>query len=182
MGRRGKPADPFVADVIGANTRPDFFVVLTGLALHLPFAMDESRHSRFRTRPYLRRRLRRIVLPYYAALVFALLLPLALKLGYRVLGRAPNAEPFPAVGDLLAHLTFTHLFFPGYLEQHQRQPVDDVAGDAALHAVPSRRSCHQALGLPYDHSVRAGVDRMASGELVHWLCGLSVGERQPSGD
>lgn len=107
----GRPSVPVVSFVVGQNIRPDFFVVLTGFVLYLPFGRDESRLARFDTRGYLRRRLRRIVVPYYAALAFAVLLPQTLVLLTRLLGRESSWQPMPGVGDWASHLTFSHLFF-----------------------------------------------------------------------
>ena len=107
----GRPPIPVVSFVVGQNIRPDFFVVLTGFVLYLPFGRDESRLARFDTRGYLRRRLRRIVLPYYSALAFAVLLPQTLVLLTRLLGRDSSWQPLPGIGDWASHLTFSHLFF-----------------------------------------------------------------------
>jgi peptidoglycan/LPS O-acetylase OafA/YrhL len=110
----GSPDIPVISTVVAQNIRPDFFVVLTGFVLFLPFARDPSRLGRFSTGPYLKRRLRRIVLPYYAALAYAILLPQALVVLMKALGREASWQPWPSVGDLLSHLTFTHMFFPQY--------------------------------------------------------------------
>jgi peptidoglycan/LPS O-acetylase OafA/YrhL len=110
----GSPDIPVLSTVVAQNIRPDFFVVLTGFVLFLPFARDPSRLGRFAPRPYLNRRLRRIVLPYYAALAYAILLPQALVLMMKLLGREASWQPWPSPGDLLSHLTFTHMFFPQY--------------------------------------------------------------------
>ena len=91
----GRPYIPVVSTVISQNTRPDFFVVLTGFVLFLPFARDPSRAGAFRSRPYLRRRLRRIVLPYYAALVLAVLLPQTLVVIVRAVGLEASWQPVP---------------------------------------------------------------------------------------
>ncbi|MDC5698425.1 acyltransferase [Intrasporangium calvum] len=107
----GRPYVPVISSVVGQNIRPDFFVVLTGFVLYLPFARDGSRLDSFATRSYLTRRLRRIVLPYYAALAFAVALPQGLVILMRLLGRDASWQPWPSAGDLVSHLTFTHLFF-----------------------------------------------------------------------
>jgi peptidoglycan/LPS O-acetylase OafA/YrhL len=110
----GRPQIPVVADVVGANVRPDFFVVLTGFVLFLPFARDLTRVDGFDARLYLRRRLRRIVPPYYAALLFAVVLPQVLVVMMKALGRDASWQPLPTLADVLSHLTFTHLFFPDF--------------------------------------------------------------------
>lgn len=110
----GQPYVPVVSAVISQNTRPDFFVVLTGFVLFLPFARDSSRVGSFQPRPYIRRRLRRIVLPYYAALALAIVLPQALVVMVRAFGMEAAWQSLPDGLDLLSHVTFTHLFFPDY--------------------------------------------------------------------
>lgn len=110
----GQPHVPVVSTVISQNTRPDFFVVLTGFVLFLPFARNPGRASTFLPRPYLRRRLRRIVLPYYVALALAIVLPQTLVLLVRMVGRDASWQPFPDAMDVVSHVTFTHMFFPEY--------------------------------------------------------------------
>jgi peptidoglycan/LPS O-acetylase OafA/YrhL len=96
---------------VSQNIRPDFFVVLTGFVLFLPFARRPERMGQFQTRSYLWRRMRRIVLPYYVALAYAILLPQMLVVVMRLLGREASWQPIPSFADILSHLTFTHLFF-----------------------------------------------------------------------
>lgn len=110
----GRPRVPVITDIVAQNTRPDLFVVLTGFALYLPFAIDPGRHERFRTGNYLERRVKRIVLPYYAALALAIALPYVLKFMYSVVGRSTSTTVPPDIGDVISHLTFTHMFFPQY--------------------------------------------------------------------
>ena len=107
----GRPEIPVFSAVVGQNIRPDFFVVLTGFVLFLPFARRPERMDSFATRTYLWRRLRRIVLPYYVALAYAVLLPQMLVVLVRVLGGTASWQPMPSIGDWLSHLTFTHMFF-----------------------------------------------------------------------
>lgn len=110
----GKPFVPVISGIVSQNTRPDFFVVLTGFVLFLPFARDPDRARSFAPKSYLKRRMRRIVLPYYAALAFAILLPQTLVILMRILGREASWQEIPSLPDILTHLTFTHLFFPEY--------------------------------------------------------------------
>lgn len=107
----GRPEIPVLSFVVSQNIRPDFFVVLTGFVLYMPFARRPERMDGFRTRTYLWRRMRRIVIPYYVALAYAILLPQVLVLVYRLLGREASWQQIPTLGDILSHLTFTHLFF-----------------------------------------------------------------------
>lgn len=110
----GRPHIPVVTPIIAQNTRPDFFVVLTGFLLMLPFARDPRRVDGFRPRLYLKRRLRRIVIPYYAALLFAVALPQALVLGVRLVGGSADWQPMPSVANWLWHLSFLHIFSAEY--------------------------------------------------------------------
>lgn len=107
----GRPHVPVISSVVGQNIRPDFFVVLTGFVLYLPFARDARRLDTFDSRVYLKRRMRRIVLPYYAALAFAIVLPQTLVVLMRLLGGEASWQPWPSAADLFTHVTFTHLFF-----------------------------------------------------------------------
>lgn len=107
----GRPEIPVLSSVVSQNIRPDFFVVLTGFVLFLPFARRPERMNEFETRRYLWRRLRRIVIPYYVALAYAALLPQLLVVIMRALGRDASWQPMPSFGDWLSHLTFSHLFF-----------------------------------------------------------------------
>jgi peptidoglycan/LPS O-acetylase OafA/YrhL len=107
----GRPDIPVLSTVVSQNIRPDFFVVLTGFVLFLPFARRPERMDEFETRKYVWRRLRRIVIPYYVALAYAVLLPQLLVVIMRVLGRDASWQPMPSLGDWLTHLTFSHLFF-----------------------------------------------------------------------
>lgn len=108
----GHPRIPVITDILSQNTRPDFFVVLTGFVLFLPFARNPHRIDALSPARYLRRRLRRIVLPYYAALVLAVLLPQVLVILVRIIGGEASWQDWPSAGDWVTHLTFTHLFFP----------------------------------------------------------------------
>ncbi|KJL42731.1 O-acetyltransferase OatA [Microbacterium terrae] len=110
----GHPDIPIVSEVVSQNIRPDFFVVLTGFFLYLPFARDAARHATFHAPSYLARRLRRIVLPYWAALVYAVLLPEVLVVVTRLAGQDASWQLVPTFWDLFTHFTFTHLFFEEY--------------------------------------------------------------------
>lgn len=107
----GRPEIPVLSSVVSQNIRPDFFVVLTGFVLFLPFARRPERMDEFQTRAYLWRRMRRIVIPYYVALVYAVLLPQLLVVIMGLFGREASWQPMPSLGDWLSHLTFSHMFF-----------------------------------------------------------------------
>lgn len=106
----GEPNIPALTPVVAQNTRPDFFVVLTGFVLTLPFALRPERLSVFTSRPYLGRRLRRIVLPYYAALLFAVLLPEVLVVVVRFFGYRASWQAWPSLVDWAWHLGFLQVF------------------------------------------------------------------------
>lgn len=110
----GHPYIPVLSSVIGQNTRPDFFVVLTGFLLYLPLAREPGRADRFSSRGFVVRRLRRIVPPYYVALLLALTLPVVLKAAVWATGGTSHPIELPSLGDVVAHLTFTQLFFADY--------------------------------------------------------------------
>lgn len=107
----GRPEIPVISSVISQNIRPDFFVVLTGFVLSMPYARRPERMDSFQSRTYLRRRLRRIVLPYYVALAYAIVLPQVLVVLMLALGRKASWQDVPDLPDILAHLTFSHMFF-----------------------------------------------------------------------
>lgn len=110
----GRPELGPLSRLLAANTRPDLFVVLAGFSLYLPFALQPARLQTFSVRAFLVRRMRRITPPYYVAIAVAIALPLALKVPYRLMGLVPDATVLPAWADVLAHMTYTHLFFADY--------------------------------------------------------------------
>lgn len=107
----GSPSDGPLAAVAAFPAGVDLFMVLSGFCLYLPLAVSSRRLASFDLRTYARRRVRRIVPPYYAAIAFCVALPYLLKAGYEVLGRSADAQALPALGDLLSHLTFSHSLF-----------------------------------------------------------------------
>lgn len=92
------------------------FIVLSGYCLMIPVARSEDRHLLGGFRGYIRRRARRMLPPYYAALAFSLLL-----LG--ILSSSPNAKglhwdtltPLFTPGVLLSHLLLVHNLNPGWI-------------------------------------------------------------------
>lgn len=90
----------------------DLFMVLSGLCLFWPLVCDGRESSRWNWRRYLKRRVVRIVPPYYAAIAYAVLLPLILVWGFRVLGFDANSQPVPSMWQIGTHLAFIHTFFP----------------------------------------------------------------------
>ena len=88
------------------STAVSLFLVLSGFCLYVPFA--GGRTEKFKTREFFRRRARRLIPTYYAAM----LLPIGLSL----LGRTwtgSDALSFSQLGwQVLTHVTFIHTFFP----------------------------------------------------------------------
>ena len=88
------------------STAVSLFLVLSGFCLYVPFA--GGRTQKFETREFFRRRARRLIPTYYAAM----LLPIGLSL----LGptwSGLDSLSFSQLGwQILTHVTFTHTFFP----------------------------------------------------------------------
>ena len=90
----------------------DLFMVLSGFCLFWPVC----RSGKWSVKEYAVRRVRRIVPPYYASIVYVTLLPVALVILFRSLGRAANWQAVPSPWQYLTHLTFTHTLFPATWE------------------------------------------------------------------
>lgn len=112
----GSPKYDFVAlgrtfDLFGflplLRSRVDLFMVLSGFCLFLPVCKPGGL-EKWSTPGYFRRRLRRIVPPYYAAIVFSMLLPHFLVLIFRAAGQTADSQPWPSWFQIATHLTFTH--------------------------------------------------------------------------
>jgi peptidoglycan/LPS O-acetylase OafA/YrhL len=87
----------------------DLFMVLSGFCLFWPLTWTPDRPWQWRE--YAARRARRILPAYYAAIVYAILLPVALVLLVRRLGWQANMQPLPSPWQVATHLTLTHTFF-----------------------------------------------------------------------
>ena len=88
----------------------DLFMVLSGFCLFWPIARRPDRPWDWRE--YARRRIRRIVPPYYASILVMSLLPPLLVIAYRFAHLPANWQPAPSIWQYVTHLTFTHTFFP----------------------------------------------------------------------
>ena len=88
----------------------DLFMVLSGFCLFWPIAHrpDQS----WDWRDFARRRVRRIVPPYYASIVVMSFLPAALTILMRLAHQPARWQPLPSAWQYLTHLTFTHTLFP----------------------------------------------------------------------
>jgi peptidoglycan/LPS O-acetylase OafA/YrhL len=89
----------------------DLFMVLSGFCLFLPICRGNREQITFDAKKYVKRRLRRIIPPYYAAILFALILPNILVILFLILGKEAKWQSIPSIFQLVTHLTFTHLFF-----------------------------------------------------------------------
>jgi len=90
------------------NAGVDIFIVVSGFCLFLPIV---KRPERFRSRVFFRQRARRIMPAYYVSILYAVLLPEALVVVYRVLNRSAHWQGIPDAWQLITHLTFTQTFF-----------------------------------------------------------------------
>jgi len=88
------------------STGVSLFLVLSGFCLYLPFA--GYRNSRFDTKTFLIRRCRRLLPAYYVSLAMTIA---AVVVAGSSLGLA-TYRGWPAVGQLLTHMTMTHTLFP----------------------------------------------------------------------
>lgn len=92
----------------------DLFMVLSGFCLFLPWCKSENALDKWDVRNYFARRLRRIVPPFYAAIVYAMILPQVLVVLYRVLGQEAKWQDFPSLQQLAATMLFVHSLFIPY--------------------------------------------------------------------
>ena len=86
----------------------DVFMVLSGFCLFFPFCVSPDG---FDVRIYAARRIRRIVPPYYAAILFAIALRQGAALFQHLRGKQDDWLALPSAFDVLTHLTFTHTLF-----------------------------------------------------------------------
>lgn len=87
----------------------DLFMVLSGFCLFWPLAW--SPHKNWKWQEYAVRRVRRILPAYYAAILYATMVPVALVLLVRKMGWQANMQPLPSLWQVVSHLTLTHTFF-----------------------------------------------------------------------
>ena len=88
----------------------DLFMVLSGFCLFLPLCKADALKN-WRMGNYFMRRVRRIAPPYYAAILYAILLPQILVVLYRALGQQADWQQLPSALQLGTHLVFAHTLF-----------------------------------------------------------------------
>jgi peptidoglycan/LPS O-acetylase OafA/YrhL len=99
-----------LAPLTSLPSRVDLFMVLSGFCLFLPLCKPGGM-DKWNIKTYTKRRLRRIIPPYYFALVYASLLPVLLVIVMRAAGREANWQPFPTLWEWVTHLLFIHTLF-----------------------------------------------------------------------
>lgn len=103
----GRPLDLYSPAAFG-NDGVDLFFVLSGFCLFLPLCRSATSLTRWDWREFYRRRILRIVPPYYAAIVYATLLPIALVGLFKVLHIAAHWQPIPSPIQYITHVLFLH--------------------------------------------------------------------------
>jgi peptidoglycan/LPS O-acetylase OafA/YrhL len=105
LGGIGRVINEFAAGV-------DLFMVLSGFCLFWPVCKTADGLRRWSCRDYARRRARRIIPPYYAAIAYVTVLPFVLVMIYRAFGQHGQWQTSPGIWQLATHLLFIHTLFP----------------------------------------------------------------------
>jgi len=95
------------------GTGVDLFMVISGFCLFWPLCKSSEALRAWEPRKYFQHRVRRIVPPYYAAIAYAVLLPMLLVAIFHSLKIAANWQPIPSAWQLFTHFLFIHSLFPG---------------------------------------------------------------------
>ena len=90
----------------------DLFMVLSGFCLFWPLCKSHEALENWDWREYAWRRVRRIVPPYYAAILYTIVLPMVLVALFRLLRLEANWQPVPSARQILTHIFFIHTLFP----------------------------------------------------------------------
>ncbi len=90
----------------------DLFMVLSGFCLFWPLCKSEQTLAAWDFREFYRRRIHRIVPPYYAAIIYATVLPVALVAAFKLAHTPAKWQPLSPLWDYAAHLLFLHTLFP----------------------------------------------------------------------
>ncbi len=89
----------------------DLFMVLSGFCLFWPLVSSGDGRDRWNWKSYAIRRARRILPAYYAAIAYAIVLPVCLVWLVRHLGWAANTQPVPSSWQIVSHALFIHTLF-----------------------------------------------------------------------
>lgn len=89
----------------------DLFMVLSGLCLFWPVVSRPLTEENWSWRQYLWRRAQRIVPAYYAAIAYAVVLPVALVGLVRAWGWEARMQPIPSWRQIGTHVAFVHTLF-----------------------------------------------------------------------
>lgn len=90
----------------------DLFMVLSGFCLFWPLCKSAEALAAWDWRDYAWRRVRRIVPPYYMAIVYTIMLPVVLVALFRMLHMDANWQPLPSLRQFVTHVLFIHTLFP----------------------------------------------------------------------
>lgn len=101
----------FGAVFAGFPAGVDLFMVLSGFCLFWPVCIKPASVADWSWQDYARRRIHRIVPPYYAAIVYCTLLPIVLVFVYRLLHQPAKWQHLPSVWQYVTHLLFLHTLF-----------------------------------------------------------------------
>jgi peptidoglycan/LPS O-acetylase OafA/YrhL len=93
-------------------TGVQLFMVLSGFCLFWPICKSAEALASWDWETYARRRLRRIVPPYYAAILYTVTLPMVLVMIFWALRLDAKWQPLPSVWQFVTHVFFIHTFFP----------------------------------------------------------------------
>lgn len=106
----------YKADLFGflgkMSSGVDLFMVISGFCLFWPLCSSAETLRTWDWRGYARRRVNRIVPPYYAAIGYAIFLPMLLVAIFKALKIQANWQPVPSAWQLFTHFLFIHSLFP----------------------------------------------------------------------
>ena len=94
------------------GTGVDLFMVISGFCLFWPLCKSADAMRTWDARKYFAHRIRRIVPPYYAAIAYAVVLPMLLVAIFHALKITANWQPIPSAWQLFTHFLFIHSLFP----------------------------------------------------------------------
>lgn len=89
----------------------DLFMVLSGFCLFMPLCKSPEAMQRWQWRSFYARRVQRIVPPYYAAIAYAVLLPVVLVAVFYALQLPAKWQPLDTLWVYVAHLLFLQTLF-----------------------------------------------------------------------